>query len=141
MYSIMQVLNNSHTKNNNVADLIKKGSEPFYRHGDVVLFRVNSIEEIGNDNVNKLVPTGRQIVQEGELTGHAHRLSANGSAQTEIFANMEKPGEEYIAVIGQDGASLTHEEHDRLDLEEGLYKKVIQREYDPTTKMTRQVYD
>jgi|SRR5215212_4747268 len=134
----MQVIEGNGRKN--VTNLIKNKGEEFVRHGDVLLVRVHNTEEI-KDKAGKLVATGTNIVQKGELTGHAHRLSSRGSAQTEIFANIENPDERFVAVMGEEGAMLTHEEHKQVNLDEGLYKVVIEREFDPTTELTQRVYD
>lgn len=134
----MQVIEGKGRKN--VIDLIKNKGEEFIRHGDVLLVRVHNADEIGA-KASKLISTGTNVVQKGELTGHYHGLSAKGSAQTEIFANIENPDEKYVAVMGEDGATLTHQEHKQVNLDEGLYKVVIEREFDPTTELTQRVYD
>lgn len=119
--------------------LIKEGNEPYYRQGDVWLTRVNSVEELKDEH--KFVATDSKIVQNGELTGHFHGLDVNGSAQTQIFANIEDNDDKYVAVMGKEGAMLRHQEHDDFIVEEGLYKLTIEREYDPTTEIVRKVYD
>jgi hypothetical protein len=135
--SSMQTVESGKNKRS-LKTLIKNGRNKYFRHGDVLLVRVESESEL--KDANKLIATGNTVVQEGEFTGHAHRLQTAGSAQTEIFANLDNPDEKYVAVIdGQ--ATLNHEEHKQITVEEGLYKVTIEREWDPTTKMKRQVYD
>lgn len=91
--------------------------------GDVLLIGVS---EIPKDAA--AVPGG--VVALGEVTGHAHRLTAP--------ANLYRTsgGEMYIKALG--GGSLVHEEHSALALD-GLYRVIIQREFDG--EYSRQVMD
>jgi hypothetical protein len=130
----MSTLVQSRNGRKSMSTLIKSGKNKYFRHGDVLLTRVDDESELKDQS--KLIATGNPVVQEGEITGHAHRLAG----QTEIFANMEDPDERYVAVINGE-AQLIHEEHKIINLEEGLYKVTIEREYDPTTKINRKVYD
>lgn len=61
------------------------------------------------------------VIQEGEATGHAHRL-ANGEAWVDA-------GNTFITSTGS--AVLTHDEHDTITLPEGNYRVIRQREYTP----------
>jgi hypothetical protein len=136
----MQTFEASGSRTNNkrksLHTLIKSGKNKLIRLGDVLLMRVQSPAEIKNPE--KFIATGNTVVQEGEKTGHAHRLG--GNAQTEIFANLDNPDERYVAVFDGE-ATLSHEEHKPVTIEEGLYKVVIEREFDPTTEVVRRVYD
>jgi hypothetical protein len=123
------------SRSNKITSLIKSGRNKYFRHGDVLLIRVQDENEL-KGNEAKLIATGNTVVQEGEITGHAHRLSG----QTEIYANLENPDEKYVAVVNGE-AVLSHEEHKPITIDEGLYKVVIEREFDPTTEVTRKVYD
>lgn len=84
-----------------------------YRQGDVLIESIDSIPEKAKlDESNILVY--------GETTGHAHRLE--GGHVLEI-------GEDKYVVAGSN-AKVVHEEHDTIELPEGTYKVIRQREYD-----------
>lgn len=87
-----------------------------YRHGDVLLTQVNGFQ-----------PAYKKrdlVLAEGEVTGHAHRIS-NGEAEL-----YERHGTVYLRVLS-DSALLTHEEHHALEIPKGDWLVRIQREYEP----------
>lgn len=79
-------------------------------------------------------PIKGNVLQHGELTGHAHRLF-NGEYQ--IFETPEK--EMYLRVVTP--TALRHEEHHEIMLPPGEYNIGIVREYDPFEKLERRVID
>ncbi|NEP21194.1 hypothetical protein [Moorena sp. SIO3I6] len=85
------------------------------RQGDVILLPVDQIN-------------GQQLphltLAEGEVTGHSHRIS-DGVAQL-----YEKNGILYLQVLSET-ATLTHEEHQPIELPQGSWMVRIQREYEP----------
>lgn len=93
----------------------------FYRHGDVLIERVDTVP----DGLQKKKDT---ILLEGEASGHFHRL--HGGV---VFA--EKPTQENNYNLGyfnlEADTELTHEEHGTIVLSPGKYKFYSQREYDP----------
>jgi len=92
------------------------------RHGDVLLTPVDAIPA----SANKLP---HRTVAEGEVTGHAHRLTIG-----DIY---DSDGEWYVSA--GDGDTITHEEHGPANLI-GDYRIAIQREYDDENEW-RQVAD
>ncbi len=89
-----------------------------WRHGDVL---VQLCDEIPPQA--RALP--HLIVARGEITGHAHRiLEREGN---ELFGL----GDEMFLRVGDNGATLTHEEHAAIRLERGTYRIWIQREYTP----------
>lgn len=94
--------------------------------GDVVLIPVNSVK--GKELKSK-------VVQEGEHTGHAHRLM-NGTGT--LFETED--GTKYLSVRGE-SEILTHEEHAPHLIEEGDYEVRIVRQKDPFTKLIAPVVD
>jgi len=84
--------------------------------GDVLLIKEGAMPS----GVLEAVPDG--VVARGEATGHAHRLGMKARLYR-LAPSME------LWVDAREGGSLTHEEHGALDLK-GLYRVVIQREYD-----------
>lgn len=86
-----------------------------YRHGDVL---ISKVEKVHGKKLDHLV------LAEGEVTGHAHRITAG---EAELY---EEKGVLYLRVNSEE-ASLTHEEHKEILLPKGDYEIKIQREYSP----------
>lgn len=88
--------------------------ETYYRHGDLLLRRVDTIP-------NKARKTNTNILQVGEATGHSHKL--RGKAQ--IYELQEQ---KYVQV--EEPTELLHEEHKPIVLERGTYILEHERELD-----------
>ena len=89
-----------------------------YRHGDVMLERIDSL------------PAERRKLQHavlahGELTGHCHRIAQHGAA-----ALYQTP-ETLVLEVEAEHADLVHEEHATIQLPRGIYRVWRQREYSP----------
>lgn len=74
------------------------------------------------------------IVQHGEATGHAHRLSGG---DFEYFETPQKT--RHLKIVKT--TELFHEEHKKITLEPGEYRIGIVREYDHFDEEARQVVD
>lgn len=98
----------------------KKGQ---IRQGDVYLMPINATEIPASATVRKR-DNGRVVLAYGEVTGHAHALTAPG---VEL---LEANGVEFLKV-DEVSAALLHEEHNRIDIPQGTYRIVHQREYSP----------
>ena len=87
-----------------------------YRQGDLLIVAVNAAPrgQYARDRVDG-------VIQEGEATGHAHRL-VGGAA-------WDERGETFLTSDGS--AVVTHDEHDTIVLPEGTYKVLRQREFTP----------
>jgi hypothetical protein len=85
------------------------------RQGDVILQSVSQSE-------GKKLP--HLVLAEGEVTGHAHRIS---SGEAELY---ERNGTLYLKVLSST-ATLTHEEHKPINIPQGTWIVKIQREYEP----------
>lgn len=83
-----------------------------YRQGDVILLKVDEIP----DGAQKL---NHRTVAVGEATGHAHRLESGAlfSFDDKLYARLQ----EKLSV-------LSHEEHGEIQLPNGNYEIIIQRE-------------
>lgn len=90
----------------------------YYRHGDVILRRLEKEEEVKGEKQKHL------ILAEGEVTGHSHRIS---KGKGELFKFDNK----MFLKIQSEIACLTHEEHKKIELPAGDYEVIIQREYTP----------
>lgn len=102
-----------------------------YRHGDVLLFKVDEIPKTGSP-----VTTG--ILAYGEATGHTHRVHGN----FDLFAADVAENQEFD-VYGEDSAMLlrvhsaatiSHEEHHAIEIPAGDYVVLIESEYEPKSE-------
>lgn len=103
---------------------------PMYRQGDVLL--------VGNATIPDdatVVPRDRErgaILQEGRVTGHAHRIAGPCAAV------LTKGDARYLRVL--EAADLVHDEHTVITLPAGDYQIIIHHEYQPGA-LARQVQD
>ena len=74
------------------------------------------------------------VLAYGEVTGHAHRI-CEGSVE------MWSADKLRFMVVGEEGATLSHEEHGPMRIEPGTYEVRIQKVYDPFTELSRNVAD
>lgn len=93
------------------------------RQGDVILMPMQKM--VGNAPLEKL---GQKLLHltlaEGEVTGHKHQIS---QGEAELY---EKNGTLYLRVLSET-ALLVHEEHQAIQVPEGIWMVRIQREYEP----------
>lgn len=90
------------------------------RQGDVILIPV---DEIPGHNRNEAREKGEGLIlAAGEVTGHHHRVR-------DPYARIRKSmGQRYLTVSKR-GATLTHEEHEPIEVPQGKYLIGGQREY------------
>lgn len=127
-------------KKKNPPVIYRQGDPPvIYRQGDVLIMRAPDETPLGKE-----IPRdrGRVVLAYGELTGHAHAISARGAAlheraQEDAAALML--AERILTVVGKPGVKLEHEEHGTIKLPAGRYIVRQQREYSPA--VLRQVAD
>lgn len=74
------------------------------------------------------------VVQHGEATGHAHRLTGK---DYEYFETPKK--ERYLRILKP--TMLRHEEHKEIEIPAGDYRIDIVKEYDHFTEEARRVVD
>lgn len=88
-----------------------------YRQGDVLFERA--------DEPDHLIPVRGWdgVIVRGEATGHAHRLADLAAGFLE-----ERDGTFYLRVRAP-VARIVHEEHKPVELPQGVYKVVRQREW------------
>lgn len=104
-----------------------------FAHGDVILNKVAKLP-------SGVKPKKGHLLQEGEHTGHAHRLWPTvGKTAEESFRLHEKDGELFAEIIQI--TALRHEEHKEILLAPGNYKVGIIKEFDPFEKVIRNVVD
>lgn len=94
-----------------------------YRQGDVLIERIDSLPGAA---VLMLREKGRVILAHGEVTNHAHAITAAGChlhsapGETATFLQVQ------AALV-----ALSHDEHSTIDLPRGTYRVTRQREYSP----------
>jgi len=87
-----------------------------YRQGDLLFV---SRPRIPTGMATGGVTRPDAVIERGELTGHAHRLEGG--------AVYDRDSRTYLEV--NPGGRVVHDEHDALELPEGWYVVVRQREY------------
>lgn len=94
-----------------------------YRHGDLLVHTVARPEI----RLIEQFVEGDVILLRGEATGHNHRLQ--GDFTLYRSNDTAEQGVTYFEVHTK--ANLNHEEHGIIDLPQGFYAVVRQREYTP----------
>lgn len=100
----------------------------FYRHGDLLIKRIESLPE-------GLTKLNTKILAEGEATGHHHRLTSQTAQVFRDDANQRR----YLSI--EEPTQLVHEEHKPITIEEGTYVVIQEREFDPFADYIRRVTD
>lgn len=100
----------------------------FYQHGDVLLFLTEEIPITAQK-----IKTN--VIQEGESTGHAHRLYDDEADILQEPTTKEK----YLRLVKP--TALRHEEHKEIMLPPGNYRVGIVKEYDHFNEEARNVAD
>ena len=96
-----------------------------YQQGDVLITKVDEAQGKKLDHL---------VLMEGELTGHAHRIS---KGLAELF---ESGSTKYLKVLS-DEAVLIHEEHGAITIPKGIYRIGRVQEYDHFAEEARAVQD
>lgn len=96
-----------------------------YRQGDILLIPVNVDDSMQRNRMETADPLGTNIIERGELTGHAHVMDEKAT----LYGFNEVP---QWVVVDEGGSELTHEEHDTIVIPEGTYRIQRQREFDGT---------
>jgi hypothetical protein len=89
-----------------------------YRHGDVIIERVDALPEGATRRPSA-------VLARGEATGHSHRIK--DPSGVELFDSQSSS---YLAVKAET-ATLIHDEHRPIELPRGVYRFWQQREYSP----------
>ncbi len=83
------------------------------RQGDILLERITD-----DRRINRKMEDG--IIARGETTGHAHRVENGDLGWAQGGA---------VLVEAREGTAVVHEEHDRVELEPGIWLVHRQTEY------------
>jgi len=105
--------------------------EHYYQQGDVLIKAITTMDK----KLDKLKPLKTNIVEEGEATGHAHRIVSDPSTY-----NIFKVGNsKYIR--SSKVIELRHEEHKPVKIPPGTYRIEGVREFDHFKQEERRVVD
>ena len=107
--------------------------------GDVLFKKVDRLPKDAKPLKKKATKAGDQTTFAlGEATGHHH--STLGAGVTEYAINNEvNPDERYFKF--EEEADVTHQEHDNVTPDEGLYIMHIQQEYNHWEQAAHRVRD
>ena len=98
-----------------------------YQQGDVLIIKKN----INIINATKL---NHVVLAEGEATGHCHMADPEN-------AELLKLGEQIILNVFGKSATITHQEHNKIEVPNGIYFIDLVKEYDHFLEESRKVID
>jgi len=108
----------------------------YRRQGDLLIKRVNQVPTISLKTI-----VGAELAR-GEATGHTHQLVGNGRIQLYVVEGMSEPS--YFAVQELEvplAERLVHNEHSAIEIPEGTYEIIREREENPFKGIIQQVRD
>ncbi len=105
--------------------VMTNGNNEILRHGDLLLRTVKDIPE-------KAVKLDTDTLQEGEVTGHRHRLKGDFDI---LIENNQK------FVNAKSELELVHEEHNTIQIPIGKYVLFQEREFDLFDELYKEVLD
>ena len=91
-----------------------------WRQGDLLIVKKEELPE----GISK---SKDNIILRGEATGHSHKLENGQVFKRMLFARSTI---EIWINVGEDGR-IIHEEHKTLELPQGTYQVIRQREFNP----------
>jgi len=107
-------------------------------HGDVDLIPVTLPSTAKKVDLSKTNSHARGIwIELGEHSGNAHVIAPTKGG----FVDFYLDGEQLYLEVKEAPAVITHEEHAPLIIPIGVYKKMIETEYDPFAKVIKKVVD
>ena len=106
---------------------VTKGENMNYRHGDLCIKEIEALPK-------GLTKLNHNILAEGEVTGHAHRLEGG---KFQLYE--DEKGILYFTV--EEETKVNHEEHGVKPLREGIYFIDVEEEFNPFTEELRKVRD
>jgi len=95
-----------------------------FRQGDVLIDPVSSVPEAA---LPLPAENGRNILADGEVTGHSHALPAESGS----LLTLDPTNEMEKFLVQEKADTLTHEEHEDLTIPDNTYRVSRQRGYEP----------
>ena len=90
------------------------------------------VTENNNNSSKKCKKIHTDTLQEGEVTGHKHRLQGD-------FEILSQNNQKFVNAKSQ--LELVHEEHNTIQIPIGMYVLVQEREFDIFEQMSQEVFD
>lgn len=108
-------------------------NEQIFRHGDLLIQKVDSVPKTAKK-------TDGLTLALGEATGHHHTF---GNGDVQVYDNPSAKDDEPVKwfEVKSKSASLEHQEHRKINIDQGIYSLSIEREYNPFDNVIRQVTD
>lgn len=103
----------------------------FKHQGDVTFNKTASVQG------NEIKHSGSFVLALGEKTGHKHVITVERPEYMSVFKTVK--GEVYLEL--RMAGIITHEEHQAIVLDPGIYRVDKEREMDWFSKSVRQVID
>lgn len=108
-------------------------------HGDVIVKEIKTLP----DNFEAMKKEPQDALAYGEFSGHLHKLfrmqDADLPDSVSFDLRIDGDGNKWLKVI--EPIVVKHQEHSPRVIPAGCYKIGVQVEYDPFTKLARQVAD
>jgi hypothetical protein len=105
-----------------------------YRHGDLIFKQLPGLPE----NLKPLaLKDNKFVLALGEVTGHKHVMTADKEEDMQIFQDAQG---RYVLEV-KAPTKLSHEEHQTLTFQPGIYIMDNEREHDYFQQEARQVID
>ena len=134
-----------------------------YQHGDVLIkelktpIKENKIEQYGDlkgqktdltDKNKRWMQENRVVIAEGEVTGHAHAFNFESKPDVKItlyknanrYHSNDSDTPDFMRITGGP-ATITHEEHNPIQIPNGDYEVSQVREFDYISLEARRVVD
>lgn len=105
------------------------------QHGDVILEHIDCI----SSDAKKIDSSDGFVVERGEGI-HTHTLSALHKSEENDAFEVWMINDDMIIKVKKPSV-IDHEEHGKKVLQPGIYKKVIEREFDYEKEIERKVID
>jgi hypothetical protein len=100
------------------------------RHGDISFHPISELPK----GLKEIAHDGTFILARGEHTGHSHVIA---SPKINIFQDKEG---RYVLEVKQE-AKITHQEHNTITLQPGIYIQHQEEERDPFLQQIKAVQD
>jgi hypothetical protein len=117
-----------------------------YRQGELLFVPLNKedMTMLGSEPTDRSAPRWNKlqtnILREGEATGHKHEVLSRTAGVASILApvapllrglaHMDLVGSEDRMLVAEEPVEVVHPEHRPLNLPQGIYLVIVQREYD-----------
>lgn len=93
----------------------------FFCQGDVGILRIselpNDVSPVSDDN-------GVNVLAYGEVTGHSHQIPIT---HTQLYRSNNN---NRLYLVVNNTSLLIHEEHDPIEIQDGVYEIIQQQEWD-----------